>query len=357
MRILALIASLLVSNCSAAIWSMAQWGDIHAPENTLASIGTNFAAWITANTNDGVFNIKVLISPGDLYEMETNGHGSAIAGGFTNDQMTNSLRTIANSGIKVIACKGNHDCDSPDPAVLITTFWWWNTNFPVSFFSNQVGYIGTKDPGDSSNLIFSYTNGAIKLLFLTYSAWPEYQTVTNFWDWYSPQTAWIKSNATLYPDHNVIVMGHQFLDGRSGVPSYADGPSHGVPAYHGPGLAPYTNSISSLTNLLYMISGHDRYARRTRYTMQAADGHLIDTLQFNTQGYGNTTNSGVSAYVNLYTFNETAGTVTVRVYDWVASRFVTNNAPDLFNNDGGSAAYDWTNSLAVPRTLKAFRLQ
>jgi hypothetical protein len=326
------------------VWSIAQVGDIHAPAFTHASIASNLVPFILAHTNDGTFNIKCFISTGDIYEQDytvTNSLGL----GWPMDSMLSDFERMRSNGIMVVLANGNHDCDYTNwpgaPSCWALRYngtnLTWNSVFPLSFFSNQRGFIDTKEPGDSRNLIMSYTNG-VKLLFLSYNSLANSCDPTND---YFPQTQWMTNVAAQYPDHNVMVLAHFFLNGRTMKPAFVDGPGLGN---IGPGEEPFLHGFLDLPNLLFCVGGHDRFLRKGHCLLTAKDGHSIDVIGFNTQSAA----PRVSQYINLFTFRPKLGTVTISTYDYIENRFLTNNDAALLNNAGQGQEHNWQVPIAIP---------
>jgi hypothetical protein len=370
--IIVLLFALFSRKVQAQDFSFAQAGDFHAGSACWKTNFQTLVKFILAHTNDGILNIKGLISTGDLYEQNTNvynpGSFGYSADRLTYVDLTNGLHQLRTNGVCVWLCGGNHDCDSDGLQDWCTTFHAplaWNNVFPVSFFSNQVGFLGTRVAGDSRNVIMSYTNGSVKILFVNYTS--HFTNSLNFFPEITPaaaildQTQWITNVAAQYRDHNVIVAAHYALAFSLGAQiesrsapyfAYDDGTGY---QRIGPGPAPFSQGFRDVPNLLFYLSGHTRSLYKGHITVQASDGHFIDVQCVNTQK-----SQRNSLLVNILTFKKSRGIVQVSSYDAVTRLEVTNNSiawtQSIFG--GGTQAYqhNWTIPLAVPRQKKLFGL-
>jgi hypothetical protein len=327
---------------SDSFFSIAQVGDIHAPAFVKSNIAAALAPFIIANTNDGVFNFRGIISAGDVYEQDTNVVYSPPEQGWPVSSMQNAFGLIKSNGLLVVLANGNHDCDAIEAACSYCNglpsndSMLWSNIFPRTFFSEQVGFIDTRSITSSHNLVMSYTNGPRKLLFLTYKTLEgDCNPIVDYTD----QTQWIIDRAAAYPDHNVFVLAHFFINNERQI-SYQDSP--GLTRL-GPGRAPFDQGILGVKNLLFCVAGHDRRLRKRNITMYGGAGQPVDVLAFNTQGHTN--NAGV---INIFTFYENSAYVRLRTYDITASRFMTNNDVSMLNNLSEGDTHNYILPLAVP---------
>jgi hypothetical protein len=371
--ILSLLLCLFAEATRADDFSFVHIGDFHAGSAIWRTNFQTMIQWVLAHTNDGTLNIRGLISTGDLYEQNTNVYQPG-SFGYSPDRLTyidltNGLNQLVTNGIKVWPCSGNHDCDTDGLQDWCTIFndpLAWNNLFPVSWFSNQGGVIGTRVAGDSRNIAITYTNGPVKLLFLTYSS--HFTNSINFFPQISPadavldQTMWMTNLAAQYPDHNVIVAAHYFLAfsvGASYTPpkpdpyfSYDDGTGY---QRIGPGPAPLDQGFRDLPNLLFCLGGHTRSLYKGHISVQANDGHFFDVQCFNTQ-----TDPRNGVWVGILTFRPGLGIVQMSTYDAGSGRMLTNNDAALWKPTAGGGVqtyqHTWQVPLAVPRQKSIFRL-
>lgn len=349
MRLWILILFLwLPRNSSALIDSIADVQDFHAPLFITDASVTNLVPFILSKTNDGVFNFKMFISAGDVFEQDTN----LVQGGmWPIASMQAAMTQLKTNGVMTVLVNGNHDCDSTNSGcsycnvIVNDTNLLWNNVFPITFFNTQPGYVTNRAAGDSHNPVMAWTNAdnTVRLLFIGY------KTLDNCTDpqtAYLAQTQWATNQARLRPDHNVIVVGHFFLNSYREL-GYTDGPNRFLGVVNqniGPGLEPFLHGWLNVPNLLAFIGGHDRRGRKMHRWVQADDGHLVDVVLFNTQG---TTNNG--GWVNVMTIDSMAQTMRFRTWDIPAARFLNNNDPSLPGAIGDYQDHDWTTDLIGTR--------
>ncbi len=368
-RRLALVFSLALSPALGAstndAWSIAQVGDVHAPAFSQMATSTNWAPFVLAHTNDGVFNFVGVILAGDIFQQDDQ----SAAGAYTRQALTNDINLLKSNGLFVVLANGNHDCDyfhysgNTNGLTSVASCWAnramdtnvaWNKIFPLTFYTNQVGFVSNRVSGESECIAFTYTNGVEKLLIATYKT---LATNCNPAVDYAAQTDWIVGMANnIYSDHKVMVLAHFFLNGY-GEMRYTDGPnvsagSHVFPDEQsiGPGRQPLDGGILGIPKLLLMIGGHDRTGRKDHQMVKADDGHLVDIVLWNTQGHTN--NCGL---MNVYTFKPRRGYVELNTYDVINQRFMTNGDAALINSLGLACPHNW--KVPFPGVTRALTLQ
>ncbi len=345
-------------------WSIGQIGDVHAPAFSLMAVGTNWAPFVLAHTNDGVFNFVGVVFTGDVYQQDDQ----ATAGGYTRQALSNDINMLTSHGLFVVLANGNHDCGyfeysgNTNGLTSVATCWAnramdtntaWNKVFPLSFYTNQVGFVSNRVAGESESIAFTYTNAGTKILMVTY------KTLATNCDPavdYAAQTDWIVGLGNIYRDHKVMVFAHFFLNGYREL-RYTDGPNvsslaHVFPDEQdiGPGRQPLDGGILGLTNLLLLSGGHDRTGRKDHQTVKADDGHLVDIILWNTQGHTN--NCGL---MNVYTFRPRRGYVELNTYDIPNQRFLTNGDAALINSLAQTCPPNW--KVPFPGVTRALTLQ
>lgn len=337
------------------LFSIVQVGDIHSPASD-RSVSTNLIPWILQHTNDGVFNIKIFVSTGDIYEQDETLNVTTTS--WLPSEETVAFSNLTQNGVMVVLCNGGHDMDYTNGqdtcfgSIEGTNY--WNSLFPLSFFSNQVGYVSSLNSNDSRNIMMTYTNGVTKLAFLTYRSLATCTPESS----YAAQTLWITNRAQTYFDHNVIVLAHYFVGfglgvdminvGQSSDPfiGYFDGTGY---RNIGPALEPFADGFLACSNILMTLSGHTRSLYKGHVYKRAVDGHLIDVTEFNTQSVGGSS----TKYVNVITFKPKFGRVYFRTYNWVTGRFLDNNDSELLRNytpQNTPVGYkhNWSTPLAYP---------
>lgn len=362
--LLALILSALY--CVAAQWSIVQVGDIHAGATFATSNEwQSTVSWILAHTNDGVMNIKVVVSPGDDYEQDS------IPGtdGTTSLQPTNvfnGLKQLQTNGLVVFTCPGNHDDDdltgaSAGSRVCVPGAG-WNDWLGTNWLFPEPHFIGTMTSNsgvaDTRNLVMAYTNAGIKLLFISYS-WatnnvPDTNGNYDIPAAYLAQTQWITNTLAKYPDHLGIVCVHHMLN-LYGDLAYWD---TGQTSYHniGPAQAAFDDGLSTCSNLFLVLSGHNRICLKQNHFVTTPSGQFADVILWNTQGF-----APFIQLVNVVTMDTALQTVFVNSYDITNSCFMTNGQYTLNPTGTGSNAFNHSWSFPFPqRTIPAtrvFRLQ
>jgi hypothetical protein len=319
-------------------WSFIQIGDLHAGMALYGVSWTNTINTILASNN--AWNLKLVVSPGDLYEQNTNEFPFSTAQqGLTSGlTMTSGVWRIKSAGISFMAISGNHDSDRDllDP-VGTTNIMHWNSIFGTNFYAHDPYWFSNRVPGDTRDVAFKFTNGATKMLFIGLR-WVdppgtaiEFQNTQQVFTAYSTNCTWASNLAAQFPDHHVVVAMHYFMD-TNGVPSTKDLPQdpddsnlpHKSYINEGPGIVAW-NALKSAPNLLMVLSGHVRAHPMVRSRLTADNGHGVESIKFNTQGlqdYARTNING-GTFV-LYTVYPSSGYVWARVYNSDMHRFLTN---------------------------------
>src|SRR6185369_12051024 len=106
-------------------WSFVQIGDLHAGTVLVQSSWSNTVNAILSSNK--VWNLKLLVSPGDCYEQETNAFNfqTNASGHVSLVPLTNDLWKLKAAGISCFVVPGNHDGDS-DTALGATHIIHWN---------------------------------------------------------------------------------------------------------------------------------------------------------------------------------------------------------------------------------------
>jgi hypothetical protein len=316
-------------------WSFIQIGDLHAGAylggvawtNTLNSILASNQAW----------GLKLVVSPGDCYEADTNyASWSEIGAQIGGQTMTNGMWRIKAAGISWMNVPGNHDADyDPVDPIGKTNIIFWNDVFGTNFYASDPYWFSNRVAGDTRDLAFKLTNGTTKVLFVGLS-WGEhayFATTDEVFTAYSTNCAWASNLARAYPDHLVVPVMHYFVD-TNGMPSTQDAGR----TYEGPGIVSW-NALKSATNLMMVLSGHVRERPMTKSSLQCDDGHMIESIKFNTQtgpAEGATNVNNGSCFV-LYTVYPSEHYVRGRVFEADWGRFMTNGE---FTTSG--FVNDWT---------------
>ena len=332
-------------------WSFIQIGDLHAGirlagpswTNTINSILVSNQAW----------NLKLVVSPGDCYEEDTNEFKWIDSGtGIGGSTMTNAIWRVKAAGISWLNVPGNHDSDVDlaDPSTE-TNIIYWNNVFGTNFYASDPYWFSNRVAGDTRDLAFKFTNGSTKMLFIGLrwmnpsGSETTYQTTNDVFIAYATNCAWASNLARAYPDHLVVPVMHYFMD-TNGNPNTKDIPTdpndqnlpHLSYVNEGPGLVCW-NALKSAPNLMMILSGHVRARPMVRSSLQCDDGHMVDSIMFNTQ---TNPTEGTNQIVNggcfvLYTVSPSKHYVRGRVFEADWGRFMTNGE---FSSHG--FVNDWT---------------
>jgi hypothetical protein len=326
-------------------WSFIQIGDLHSgyvlnPQswsNTVKSVLNNKAAW----------NLKLIVTPGDVYESVTNNAHFSVTVGLTND-----FWHLKASGISILAVPGNHDSDD-DFHWGATNIEHWNDLFGTNFYAHDPYFYTNRFPGDTRECAWKITNGTTKVLFIGLR-WIDAKTSRSTYDntqqvfaAYQPSCDWASNVASRLPDHLVIPVMHYFMDtngtpSTKDLPTDSDDPNAPNQSYinEGPGVVAWS-TLKPLPNLAMFLSGHVRDHPMVKSTLIADDGHPVESIKFNTQilhianpSQGTNINGGTFV---LYTVSPANQTIRARVYNSDYGRFLTNGE---FSAQG--YVNDWT---------------
>jgi len=332
-------------------WSFIQIGDLHAGIRLAGPSWTNTINSILASNQ--AWNLKLVVSPGDCYEEDTNEFKWIDSGtGIGGSTMTNAIWRVKAAGISWLNVPGNHDSDLDLAGTSTeTNIIYWNNVFGTNFYASDPYWFSNRVAGDTRDLAFKFTNGSTKMLFIGLrwmnpsGSETTYQTTNDVFIAYATNCAWASNLARAYPDHLVVPVMHYFMD-TNGNPNTKDIPTdpndqnlpHLSYVNEGPGLVCW-NALKSAPNLMMILSGHVRARPMVRSSLQCDDGHMVDSIMFNTQ---TNPTEGTNQIVNggcfvLYTVSPSKHYVRGRVFEADWGRFMTNGE---FSSHG--FVNDWT---------------
>ncbi len=328
-------------------WSIVQSGDFHCGTDATSNDIVALQAFMLTHTNDGVFNAKIHVSPGDIYEQ-----ASPMSPVFTN--LLDAWTLEKAGGIMVLPENGNHDADETNTITTSSGSRFcdpgtdWNVYFPTNFFTNYAGYKGTKDVGDTKHVAVTYTNG-FKFLFLTIP-WatnlfgPPYDIRAA----YQASVNWCSNMAQQYPDHKVIIQTHYMLNVQS---NYSSAWDTGLTLYSniGPAEMFWNCGGLNISNLFLVLSGHTRTSLKQHRFFYNLNGDVGCVVQWNTQNYA--TNS--AQMFSLITFVPDTGTVLFRSYDIARGAWLTNGETHFSVSTPGQFTHNW--SIPMPGAIPFVR--
>lgn len=353
-KILTTFCFLLTLPMWANTWSIAQFGDVHASfgSGTASNDWQMFLNFVTTHTNDGVFNIKGVLSAGDLYEQNTNPLNQPVNLLCSATNLFYGLTNLVNAGVWVFLCNGNHDADDTNffnrsqGSSFCAPNADWNSWLPPGFFSQQtsiggVGYFGTKIAGDSRCLAMSYTNSGISILMVSCPWATNNFSPTDINFAYSNNLAWVTNMFGTNAGMTGIFVTH-FLLNYQGNLAYWD---TGLPLYTniGAGQAILVDGLLNVSNIIMCLSGHTRTCLKTHSQLRNIGGNICDLSEFDTQSFTNYTQ-----IFNLITFDSTLRKVFVRTYNIAYGRFMTNGEQSyIIGTAFGNFIHNWEFSLPV----------
>jgi len=366
------------------IWSIVHFSDCHAGLTSHGTHRTNaetFMSWIYARTNDGVWNIRGLISTGDVYQQQTS---YDVGGIFYTDykwqwtELTNAFNQLRTNGLFVWLCDGNHDADNFNDRYWDNSIGYsglngsdvakaWTNAFPLGFFTNQLGFVsnyfaGTSTPNESKMCAMSYTNGDIKLLWIPISC-AFTQNVGgvkySIRDGTAPMMQWATNLANSRPDHNVILGAHFLLSWTPeiGQPHFRDDYGEGSQIYQylAHGKAPFEVGGLQITNTLMWLSGHTRSLYSGHVTLRDVSGHPFDVQCFNAQNMlGHASGYWNGRYARILTFNARTKTVWMRTWDVLLDVEVTSLTREI-GSQTFSYPTQWKIPLSIPRQKRIIK--
>lgn len=373
MKYLSAIIFFIALAAKSSVFSIAQFGDLHTPANCNSNTMLAAQNFIITHTNDGVYNFVGVISPGDLYEQDTNFYNFP-TGTATLAFETNWFITFQQNAMFTALYPGNHDADSlftvnsnrmANAQTCNSYALLWTNIFTAGFFSNSPCFIGCATAGDSHQPMFEYVNSGVRLLIIG-CRWTTNQvggtTPVDPYSCWSNQIAWVTNMAASYPKDNIITLNHYFLD------AYNQLDTNDLYIYHNIGIGPtaFTNGWTDWPNLMLFIGGHSVSELSGHNTLFGKDGHTIDVSSFNMQDFPDS-----STYFRVWTFDTGKGNVTANTFSVTNLAYITNldvtcsrwnglvTPPNSQYVGQGYFMHNWTVPMAVPpqRTLLNFMIQ
>jgi hypothetical protein len=322
-------------------WSFIQIGDLHAGSGLSGPSWTNTLNTILASNQ--LWNLKLVISPGDCYEQDTNLAKWTDASPFFpigGNTETNGMWRIKKAGISWMNVPGNHDSDVDEADPTLPHMIHWNNVFGTNFYATDPHWFSNRVAGDTRDLAFRFTNGTAKVMFVGLR-WLDnhvnppdikFATTNEVFTAYSTNCAWASNLARAYPDYLIVPVMHYFMD-TNGTPNTKDIPSdpndqngpHVSYVNEGPGVVCW-DALKSAPNLMMILSGHVRARPMVRSSLRCDDGHMVDSILFNTQTaptIGTNTIANGGCFV-LYTVYPAQHYVRGRVFEADWGRFLTN---------------------------------
>jgi hypothetical protein len=381
MRLALLILVAMMMPAKAERFSIVQMGDLHTAAHTYSNLFVASMDWLLANTNDGTWNVKGVVSVGDVYQSWTTQEPHT-----TN--LTNQFQRLITNGLFVITAPGNHDADgtwaSDQWSYAASSGYFWSNIFPVTWYQQQtnyvsgLGYIGTKDADDARQVAMTYTNG-IKLLFVSYSATfsnivdtgggTAYPTPEQTRAQFLPMTQYVTNTLGQYLDHNGIVLAHFMLGFDRGTYQVRrpqilfdnyDGTGNAY-VNIGPGSIAFEQGVGALPNVMMFLSGHTRTLPKGHIVIKADDGHSVDVSCFNLQASaGPAIKYNQANTLNIITFDTLKRSAEFNTFYVTDGTTLTNWHHDFYLASVQPTnwyMHKWTVPFAVPRQTRVFRLQ
>lgn len=181
-------------------------------------------------------------------------------------------------------CVGGSACPGANASQTVRNTTAYNKAFPVSRFPNMAG---TFEPGKVDNSYQTFRAGGVNWLVLTLEIWPRQSAV-----------AWANSVVAGHPQHNVIVVTHDYLTDTGAISGSNGGYGATAPRYL------YDNLIKVYPNIKLVLTSH--VGTSTSRTDVGIKGNKLVSLL---QHFHSSTNP-----VRLVEIDTAAGTITSRVY-------------------------------------------
>jgi hypothetical protein len=206
-----------------------------------------------------------------------------------------AMKPLEAAGIPYTLAIGNHDTYATGPGgsartpgqteIQLRDTKTFNSYFNASRYHN-VG--GAYEAGKVDNIYALYEAGGVKWMVLVLELWPRTGVVD-----------WAKSVVASHPNHNVIVVTHDYLNGGGGIEQSNGGYGATSPQYL------YDQLVSRYANVRMVLSGHI-----------GAVSSRVDTGSSGNKIYSFATDipSGTANAVRLFTVDTKAGTVQTWIY-------------------------------------------
>lgn len=195
----------------------------------------NRTAWLAGQ--ESTLDLRWVTHSGDVVNWDTPDHSQY-------EVASRAMRPLEDADIPYSLALGNHDtaavcpggsaCDPLRTRKLFRD----TTTFNRYFTAARFGLEGQFEAGKVDNGYTTYSAGGLKWMVLTLEMWPRPAVV-----------AWAKQVVGTHPDHNVVVVTHDYLDDLGGLgqgADYGDTPPQEL----------YDELISQYANIRMVFSGH-----------------------------------------------------------------------------------------------------
>lgn len=271
--------------------------------------------WLLDNRKK--LNLKLVLQTGDFMNWDTPTHDQY-------ERASKAVTLLDNAKLPYALAIGNHDSaatkqggsaapgNTHDNQRITTTF---NRYFPVA---RQKTLEGFYEAGKVDNAFQTFRAGGLDWMVINLELWPRAGAV-----------AWAKSVADAHPNHNIIMITHNYLTGDSKIEQRNGGYGDNSPQYV------FDNFLSLCPNVRLVFSGHvGQYGYRTD------TGKAGNTIY----SFLSTYHSNVDNPVRLLTIDTKKGTMTTHVY-----------APSVGKDKEAGSAFtvsgvEWVQPKAKPKT-------
>jgi hypothetical protein len=242
--------------------------------------------WLVQNKSS--LDLRFATHSGDVVDWDTPKHDQY-------EHASEALRPLESAGIPYTLAIGNHDTGAVGPGgsakpggrahIDVRDTSTFNAYFNASRYTNVRG---AYESGKVDNIYATYEAGGVKWMVLILELWPRQGPID-----------WAKKVVADHPNHNVIVVTHEFLDGGNGI-----GQSNGGYGANSPQHL-YNQLIGQYANIRIVLSGHVGIA-----------GARVDTGKHGNKIYSflNTFHSESTNPVRLFTVDTEADTIKTWVY-------------------------------------------
>lgn len=259
----------------------------------------NQMQWI-ADHKDSL-NIPIVLHVGDVVDSNNIIEFERASDGF---------RILDNAKIPYAIAVGNHDTgwaskDTGNANDNLRTTKLFNSYFPVKRFKAQKGRF---EKHKSDNALYTFKAGGLKWLVLTLEFCARQEVVD-----------WANKVLTKYPDDNVIVLTHYFLNGKGEIAPNNSGYGDLTPEHI------YNHLIKKHANIRMVICGHTG-SSTLRDDVGQKGNHIYQILQ----DYQGEENGG--GYMRLIEIDPQAETISAKMYSPVYNK--TRNDDSRFSFSG-----------------------
>lgn len=245
----------------------------------------NRTQWLAKQKD--VLDLRFVTHSGDVHNWDNPTHDQY-------EISSTAMKALETADIPYTLAIGNHDTMATGPGggardPKLTRAYQRDTDtFNAYYDASRYGVVsGAFEKGKVDNVYALHQAGGLKWMVLVLELWPRQEVVD-----------WAKQAVVAHPDHNVILVTHEFVNGGGGLQQsgrYGDLSAQAV----------FDQLVSKYPNIKMVLSGHTGYAGN--YVLTGAGGNKV-------YSFLSTIHSGVTNPVRLFTVDTQAGTIKTWIY-------------------------------------------